>query len=106
MGDQPGQHSWHYLDDWKSLPDGTFIAAAKFLPQYCPAPMQIPIWQQDYAGQIDNWQNSQVQIYGFTNYNYYSGGPINPNFNYIPFPTDQSPSVPDCPISPSIPRAG
>ena len=30
MGDQPGQHAWHYLDKWQGLPDGTFIAWAKF----------------------------------------------------------------------------
>ena len=30
MGDQPGQHAWHYLDRWQGLPDGTFIAWAKF----------------------------------------------------------------------------
>ncbi len=30
MGDQPGNHQWHYLDRWQSLPDGTFIALAKF----------------------------------------------------------------------------
>ena len=30
MGDQPGQHSWHYLDPWQTLPDGTFIAFQKF----------------------------------------------------------------------------
>jgi prepilin-type N-terminal cleavage/methylation domain-containing protein len=30
MGDQPGQHAWHYLDRWQGLPDGTFIAFQKF----------------------------------------------------------------------------
>ena len=30
MGDQPGQHAWHYLDRWQGLPDGTFIALTKF----------------------------------------------------------------------------
>jgi prepilin-type N-terminal cleavage/methylation domain-containing protein len=30
MGDQPGQHQWHYLAPWQTLPDGTFIALAKF----------------------------------------------------------------------------
>ncbi|MFZ0827030.1 MAG: type II secretion system protein [Verrucomicrobiia bacterium] len=30
MGDQPGQHAWHYLDRWQGLPDGTFIALQKF----------------------------------------------------------------------------
>lgn len=30
MGDQPGRHAWHYLDQWQGLPDGTFIAFQKF----------------------------------------------------------------------------
>ncbi len=90
VGDQPGQHSWHYLSTWQALPDGNFIASAKFLPQYYPTPMQIlpwlPTWQPqppDYSGQIDNWQypvNSHVQIYGFYQ-------------TQLPFPTEQSPLV-------------
>jgi prepilin-type N-terminal cleavage/methylation domain-containing protein len=83
VGDQPGNHNWHYLDDWKSLPDGTFIAAAKFLPQNYS--FQIPAWQNDYpnAGQIDNWlylPPLENQIYGFAQ-------------RPIPFPTEQSPLV-------------
>ena len=30
LGDQPGQHTWHYLDSWQSLPDGTYIPTWKF----------------------------------------------------------------------------
>jgi prepilin-type N-terminal cleavage/methylation domain-containing protein len=30
MGDQPGQHAWHYLAPWQTLPDGAFIALRKF----------------------------------------------------------------------------
>lgn len=30
VGDQPGNHHWHYLAPWRSLPDETFIAAQKF----------------------------------------------------------------------------
>jgi len=30
MGDQPGQHLWHYLDRWQNLPERTFIAWTKF----------------------------------------------------------------------------
>jgi prepilin-type N-terminal cleavage/methylation domain-containing protein len=88
VGDQPGQHNWHYLADWKSLPEGTFVAAAKFQPAYAFSPMQISAWKNDYpnAGQIDNWRNSSVgpQIYAFTN-----AGPQ----MYIPFPTEKSPGV-------------
>jgi prepilin-type N-terminal cleavage/methylation domain-containing protein len=31
MGDQPGQPTVHYLDSWRSLPDGAFIYPNKFL---------------------------------------------------------------------------
>ena len=30
VGDQPGNHQWHYLAQWQTLPDGTFIAQSKF----------------------------------------------------------------------------
>jgi prepilin-type N-terminal cleavage/methylation domain-containing protein len=30
LGDQPGNHRWHYLAPWQNLPDGTFIAQGKF----------------------------------------------------------------------------
>ena len=36
MGDQPGQHQWHYLAPWQNLPDGTFIAQQKFIPPTDP----------------------------------------------------------------------
>jgi hypothetical protein len=31
VGDQPGQHAWHYLEPWQALPDGAFIAPWKFI---------------------------------------------------------------------------
>ena len=34
VGDQPGRHTWHYLADWQSLPQGSFIAAQKFAANY------------------------------------------------------------------------
>jgi hypothetical protein len=33
VGDQPGQHAWHYLTPWQALPDNSFIASWKFLPR-------------------------------------------------------------------------
>jgi len=33
LGDQPGNHQWNYLTPWQSLPDNSFIASWKFLPQ-------------------------------------------------------------------------
>jgi len=83
VGDQPGRHAWHYLSDWQALPDGTFIAAAKFQPAASFAPLSIPLWLSDYAGQIDNyWRGALPQIYAFTNAS-----------QLIPFPTEQSPGV-------------
>ena len=34
VGDQPGQTTPHYLSEWKSLPDGAFIAVQKFSVNY------------------------------------------------------------------------
>jgi len=78
VGDQPGQHVWHYLSTWQSLPNGTFIAAGKFLPQNIGSAI-LPPWQKDYTNQIDNWQ-SQFQVYGFA------------QRPWLPFPTEQCPS--------------
>jgi len=33
VGDQPGQHAWHYLEPWRALPDNSFIASWKFSPR-------------------------------------------------------------------------
>lgn len=30
LGDQPGNHQWHYLSSWQSLPAGNFISPWKF----------------------------------------------------------------------------
>ncbi len=34
MGDQPGQHVWHYLGPWQTLPSGAFVALQKFAYAY------------------------------------------------------------------------
>jgi len=78
VGDQPGQHVWRYLTDWQFLPDGSFIAAQKFANN--GVSMNIPQWNSDYAGQLDDWRNSLPQLYAFTN-------------AWIPFPTEKSPQV-------------
>ena len=86
VGDQPGQHAWHYLGSWQTLPQGMMIASAKFLPQNYSTPMSVPAWVADYpnAGQIDTWLPSgtgmKQQIYGFTN-------------SAFPFPTEKAPMV-------------
>jgi len=50
VGDQPGNHAWHYLSSWQSMPEGTYIAASKF-SQYPPfVATHIQAWEQDYNG--------------------------------------------------------
>ena len=83
VGDQPGQHTWHYLSTWQALPDGNFIAPAKFLPASWGTALAIPTWHTDYSNNIDNWLYVgplQLQPYGF-------------NTISVPFPTEQSPPV-------------
>jgi len=41
VGDQPGQHAWHYLAPWQSLPDNSFIALQKFVGTYSIASYPI-----------------------------------------------------------------
>jgi prepilin-type N-terminal cleavage/methylation domain-containing protein len=65
MGDQPGNHQWHYLEPWQHLPDGAFIAVAKFTN----SPTQ-------YYTVTDPLSGAAYNIYGF-----------NTN-NTIPFPTE------------------
>jgi len=60
VGDQPGQKTPRYLTEWKSLPDGAFIATNKFNLAYAPglasylisdpvAAMAYPINSFNYA---------------------------------------------------------
>ena len=46
VGDQPGQHAWHYLEPWHALPDGSFIASWKFTPPG-PSPAMVR-WRFQY----------------------------------------------------------
>ena len=72
LGDQPGQHQWHYLASWQQLPDGTFIAQQKFNSQ--SSPPSIP---PAHCFNIPAF-NPNIPIYGFPT-------------NAIPFPTVNSP---------------
>jgi prepilin-type N-terminal cleavage/methylation domain-containing protein len=59
VGDQPGQGVPQYIGEWKSLPDGTYIAPEKFY--WYGAYMQIPQWQSQYARPaITNFARVQV----------------------------------------------
>ncbi len=88
LGDQPGQHRWHYLSSWQNLPNGAFIAPEKFAP---PGPLPglgTPIssslvtwpqlyqqWNQDYPHPDNN------TVYPFT------------NMIAVPFPTEDSTNI-------------
>jgi type II secretory pathway pseudopilin PulG len=66
VGDQPGQHAWHYLEPWRALPDGAFIAPWKFISN-----------AQSFTVQS---YSPAVPIYGFAT-------------NNIPFPTETAGGV-------------
>jgi prepilin-type N-terminal cleavage/methylation domain-containing protein len=57
MGDQPGRHAWHYLDQWQGLPEGTFIAWAKFT--------NSPPSKPSYAIIDPIYSNRFYPVYGF-----------------------------------------
>lgn len=69
VGDQPGQSNPRYFGDWKSLPEGNYIAPQKYV--WGGMPIQIPQWQTQF------------------------GRPAITNFARlaVPFPTDRSPLV-------------
>jgi len=69
LGDQPGQHQWHFLAPWQSLPAGVYIPMWKF---YNPTP---PYYFADPAN-----NNVNFNIYPFS------------VTNTFPFPTDDSTS--------------
>ncbi len=50
LGDQPGQHSWHYLSSWQALPDGSFINRYKYITYQSPVlpVLDIPQWNIDH----------------------------------------------------------
>jgi prepilin-type N-terminal cleavage/methylation domain-containing protein len=70
LGDQPGNHQWNYLAPWQTLPDNSFIASWKFLPQ--PFTTQVGVTNGFYT------------VHGF---NVISG---------IPFPTIATSTLPPC----------
>ena len=65
MGDQPGQHAWHYLAPWQTLPAGSFIALQKFI--------ESPVQYYTITDPVD--AGKYYNIYGFTNM-------------LVPFPTE------------------
>ena len=79
LGDQPGQHSWHYLSSWQSMPDGAYISIAKFNPKL--GPQRIFPWESDY------FNNNPTPIPCFTNLFDLVLGIGNSN---VPFPDDKA----------------
>jgi prepilin-type N-terminal cleavage/methylation domain-containing protein len=70
LGDQPGQHQWHFLSPWQSLPDGVYIPMYKF---YNPTP---PYYFADPAN-----ASAYFNIYTLS------------VTNSFPFPTEDSPAA-------------
>ena len=54
LGDQPGQHVWHYIEPWQSLPTGSFIASQKFS---LSGTFNIPQWS---AATITNFPTASI----------------------------------------------
>jgi len=71
VGDQPGQHAWHYLEPWQALPDGSFVPPWKFMPFFQPA----LVIGNPVSGQ------APFSVHGF-------------NTSAVPFPTVDAPVVP------------
>lgn len=75
IGDQPGQHKWHYLAPWQNLPDGTFIVTNKFdFPGNVVSSFSNPFFSQ---WNVDYPHSDQNRIYAFTNV-------------AVPFPTEDT----------------
>ncbi len=69
LGDQPGRHTFHYIDSWKYLPDGTMIYPVKF-QTLIKGPT---LW-------IQNYNPVGTTIFNFS-------------VTAIPFPTEASPAI-------------
>lgn len=82
IGDQPGRGQSRYLGEWKSLPDGAFIATNKFNRAYYPgnAPYFVGA---NYPINSFNYANS-FPFPTETNFTYV-GGVLVPSLPYIAF---------------------
>lgn len=75
VGDQPGQGTTNYLTEWKSLPDGNFIAQWKFFPR------------NNVSNITDIVSGKVYSVPGFNR----------TTINRIPFPDAQSPGAVNLP---------
>ena len=84
VGDQPGQGVARYLGEWKSLPDGAFIATNKFNTVYFP--------YYDYNQNSPYYRG--YNSYPITDSAINTSYPINSfNTNGLPFPTETNNTV-------------
>lgn len=63
LGDQPGQHQWHYLDQWQALPQGFMIAPWKFTNPN-PSPSLNPFV---FSDPINNADSFSINPFNYTN---------------------------------------
>jgi prepilin-type N-terminal cleavage/methylation domain-containing protein len=70
LGDQPGQHQWHYFQSWQSLPNGIYIPPWKF---YNPAGNGV---SYNFSDPVNNSVYFDIYPFSVT--------------NTFPFPTDDS----------------
>lgn len=75
VGDQPGQESPRYLTPWRTLPEGMFIAAAKFATKKLD---RRPYWLPPTPDPVSG---KRFEVYGFED-------------QLVPFPTEEAPYVP------------
>jgi prepilin-type N-terminal cleavage/methylation domain-containing protein len=76
LGDQPGNHQWHYLTPWQSLPDGTYIPMWKFYnPNGTPAQPYF-----SFSDPVNANYNFNINPFPYT--------------NTFPFPTEGATNIP------------
>lgn len=86
LGDQPGQHQWHYLASWQALPQGFYIDPQKFItPGSTPI---VAISSQTHPYYV-NW-NTDHPHYSDQNTVYSFGNLPFGNVSPVPFPDDTS----------------
>lgn len=85
LGDQPGNHQWHYLTTWQTLPSGAFIPVWKFYNPSYPQPLSFSdpansgIWFNIYPFNYTNTFPFPTQD------SVYSSGVTPPYLPYIAF---------------------
>jgi prepilin-type N-terminal cleavage/methylation domain-containing protein len=63
LGDQPGNHAWHYLAPWQSLPEGNFIADWKFNPAFS----HVPVNPFNFSDPANSQSTFNIYSFDYTN---------------------------------------